>query len=80
MFKKVKCPECGEFKEGLQITEGQRRWLDIVKDSTLAHMAHIQTLPEAEQLSPDNQGWYTIAEAFLFTYGYMVSREDKKDS
>lgn len=80
MFKEVKCSKCGGKVEGLQITDGQRRWLDVVKDATLEHMQAIQQLPEAEQLSPDNQGWYTIAEAFLFTYGYMVSREDKKDS
>jgi hypothetical protein len=80
MFKEVKCPMCGDKLEGLQVTEGQRRWLDHVKDATLEHMQYIQSLPEAEQLSPDNQGWYTIAEAFLFTYGYMVSREDKHDA
>ena len=80
MFQETKCPTCGDTLNGLQITEEQRRWLDLVKVTVIEHMKYLESLPENERLTPDNQGWQAISEAFLFTYGYMVSREDKKDS
>ena len=78
-FKEMSCPLCGDLLQGLQLTEQQRTWLDITKDAVIDHMKNVEAnTPEGEEPSLDDRGWLAIAEPFLFLYGYMVSREDKK--
>lgn len=78
-FVPVQCSKCGGPVEGLQLTEEQRLWLDVIKDAVIAHMQNIEhTKAESGGLSLDDQGWLAIAEPYLFLYGYMISREDKK--
>lgn len=73
MFKEVQCSKCGGPVEGLQLTEEQRQWLDLTKEAVLDHMKAMQ-----DQQDPEHDAWLAIAEPFLFLYGYMISREDKR--
>lgn len=78
-FKEVKCSDCGGPVKGLQLTEEQRRWLDVIKDTVILHMKQMEQDKDSYN-SIDYQGWLAIAEPFLFLYGYMISREDRRDS
>lgn len=81
-FRVIKCPDCGEPLQGLQLSEEQRVWLDRTKEAVLEHMRVLNEQIETDGREPslDENGWFAIAEPFLFLYGYMISRENKKDS
>jgi len=74
MFKKVECEKCGGPVKGLQCTQEQRDWLDLIKDTALSHMQYVGE--QEEELDLDTQGLLTLEQGFLFLYGYMTSRED----
>jgi hypothetical protein len=80
-FIEVKCAECGGPVQGLQLTAQQRQWLDVTKEAVLDHMRAIYEAKKAgisEEEAVQAEGWLAIAEPFLFLYGYMTSREDKR--
>lgn len=77
-FKNKDCPECRETLQGLQLTAEQRVWLDQIKNATLQHLINTEAMEMTTQEHLDHQGWKAMAEAMLFLYGYMLSREEDK--
>lgn len=74
-FDNIVCTKCGGDVHGLQITEEQMIWLNAIKDATLQHLINLEGMELSVQEEVDNKGWKAMAEATLFLYGYMISRE-----